>query len=262
MRFEEVAAAVQGIPYMPEHLGRRVYDHVRRSKPDQVLELGTAHGVSTAYIAAALEANGRGHVVTADHGGANFDPSPEDVLAGAQLRHRVTIVREHSSYNWFLKEQVEQRTDRHGNCTPIYDFCYLDGSHNFDIDGLAVVLVEKLLKPGSWLLMDDLDWTYAHNPWVAPDLGADGNARPFGPLSDNQRETPQMRPVFELVVKQHPSFTQFVIEDEWYGWARKLPNSPRQYTVSTSRSLGALIGGQLRRWVRARRYERSMRPRG
>ena len=77
MRFDDVAAAVRGIPYMSQDLGRRVYEHVRRTQPAHVLELGTAHGVSAAYVAAALEANGRGHLVTADHGASRFDPAPE-----------------------------------------------------------------------------------------------------------------------------------------------------------------------------------------
>lgn len=61
---------------MTPEFGRRVYTHVTEAKPEQVLELGTAHGVSAAYIAAALEANGRGHLTTVDHGGAHFDPPP------------------------------------------------------------------------------------------------------------------------------------------------------------------------------------------
>jgi len=256
MNFDAVAAAVRGIPFMSEDWGRRVYEHVRRTGPDQVLELGTAHGVSAAYLAAALEANGHGHLTTADHGGSAFEPSPESVLERAGLSHRVTIVRDHSSYNWFLKEQVERQSDAHGNCTPLYDFCYLDGAHNFDIDGLAVVLVEKLLNPGGWLLMDDLDWTYEHNRWVAPQLGEDGNARPFGPLSERQLTSPQVRPVFELIVKQHPAFTQLSVEDEWFGWAQKLPDAPRRYAVRSSRPLSAVLAGRLRQWNRQRRYRR------
>src|SRR5262245_59355571 len=123
---------------MPPEFGRRVYTHVTEAKPEDVLELGTAHGVSASYIAAALEANGRGHLTTVDHGGAHFEPSPEEVLTRAGLGHRVTIVRDHSSYNWFLKLQAERNSDASGNCRPIYDFVFLDGSHNFDMDGLAV----------------------------------------------------------------------------------------------------------------------------
>jgi predicted O-methyltransferase YrrM len=251
VRFEEVAARIEGIPFMSPALGRRVYDHVVASKPDQVLELGTAHGVSAAYIAAALDANGLGHVTTVDHRGAGYDPSPEEVLERAGLAHRVTIVREHSSYNWFLKQGIEQASDAAGNCTPVYDFCYLDGSKNFNVDGLAVVLIEKLLRPGGWLLMDDLEWTYEHNPWLVP--SGDGN--PLGPLSDSERTEPHLRAVFELLVRQHPSFTRFVREDEWYGWAQKAPGEPRRYELSTSRPLSALLLGEIRR----RRHRPSQR---
>ena len=228
---------------MSPALGRRVYDHIIASRPQQVLELGTAHGVSAAYMAAALDENSSGHLTTVDHAGASFDPSPSEVLERAGVEHRVTIVHEHSSYNWFLKQQVEEASDSAGNCSPRYDFVYLDGSKNFNIDGLAVVLIEKLLRPGGWLLMDDLEWTYEHNPWIVP--SGDGN--PLGPLSESERTEPHLRAVFELIVKQHPSFTSLVREDEWYGWAQKLPGEERRYKLSNSRPLSALLLAELRR---------------
>jgi predicted O-methyltransferase YrrM len=243
VRFEEVAAQIEGIPFMSPALGRRVYDHILAARPEQVLELGTAHGVSAAYMSAALEANGGGHLTTVDHGGAAYDPSPEEVLAGAGLEHRVTIVREHSSYNWFLKQEVERASDAAGNCTPVYDFCYLDGSKNLNVDGLAVVLIEKLLRPGGWLLMDDLEWTYEHNPWLVPT----GDGNPLGPLSDSERTEPHLRAVFELIVSQHPSFTRFAREDEWYGWAQKAPGEPRRYELTTSTSFTAEVMARIRR---------------
>jgi predicted O-methyltransferase YrrM len=251
MEFDEVAAAVEGVPFMSPELGRRVYDHIRRTRPEQALELGTAHGVSAAYIAAALEANRHGHLTTVDHGGAAYDPSPEQVLRRAGLAHRVTVVREHSSYNWFLKTQVERSSDAAGNCEPRYDFCYLDGSKNFNIDGLAVVLIEKLLRPDGWLLMDDLEWTYERNPWITPD----GEGRPLGPMSESERTEPHLLAVFELLVKQNPAFTHFIREDAWYGWARKRADEPRQYEITTSRPLGAMVAAELRR--RRRRIRRS-----
>ncbi len=251
MEFDAVARSVQGIPFMSPELGARVYEHIRSSRPADVLELGTAHGVSAAYMAAALEANGGGHLVTVDHAGAAYDPSPEQVLEQAGLSDRVTIVRRHSSYNWFLKEQIETASDAAGNCRPHYDFCYLDGSKNFNIDGLAVVLIEKLLRPDGWLLMDDLEWTYEHNPWILPD----GDGKPLGPLSESERTQPHLLAVFELIVKQHPSFTRFVREDAWYGWAQKGSGAARRYEITTSRPLGALVTSELRR--RARRSRRA-----
>ena len=141
--------------------GRQVYDHLRQTGARNVLELGTAHGVSAAYMAAAVAANGGGTVTTVDR--YHFaDPAPEEVLAAAGVSDQVRLVRiQESSYCWWLKGLIEQRRDEKGGCEPAFDFCYLDGAHDWHIDGLAVVLVERLLEPGGWLLMDDLDWTWA-----------------------------------------------------------------------------------------------------
>jgi predicted O-methyltransferase YrrM len=246
--FETVAAALAGVPFMSPDQGRIVYDHVRATRPAEVLELGTAHGVGAAYMATALADNGSGSLTTVDFAAAAYDPPPEDVLARAGVADRVTVVREFSSYTWWLKEQLAARSDADGNVEPRFDFVYLDGAKNWTIDGLAVVLVEKLLRPGGWLLLDDLDWTYSDDPARA---ATDGVAK--RDLSERERTQPHIRAVFDLIVAQHPSFTELRVQDEWWGWARKAPGEPRRYTVETSRPLGALAAGTARRAVRAGR---------
>src|SRR5262249_31774170 len=111
--YEQVAAAVAGIPFMSPEQGRVIHDHVTRRNARDVLELGTAHGVGAAYLA-----SGGAHVTTVDFAGAAYDPSPETTLAKAGVRDQVTIVREYSSYTWWLKEQVAARSDEHGTVTP------------------------------------------------------------------------------------------------------------------------------------------------
>ncbi len=253
MRYDEVARAVEGLPYMSPDLGRRIYDHLRETQPEHVLELGTAYGVGTAYMAAALQANGHGDVTTVDYSLARFEPRPETLLTEAGLMHRVKLVRDFSSYTWFLKEEIEERSNGNGNCEPRYDFAYLDGCKNWTVDGLAVVLIEKLLRPGGWLLIDDLQWRYADHEWGHL---YDGDGKPLGPLSPREREQPHLRAVFELLVMQHPNFTQFRIEDDWFGWARKLPQAERRLELSSSRPLMVLLATQLRRAKRRRRTTR------
>jgi predicted O-methyltransferase YrrM len=228
--------------------GRVVYEHVRATRPAEVLELGTAHGVGAAYLAAGLAANGAGRLTTVDFAGARYDPAPEELLARAGVAERVEVVRAYSSYTWWLKEEVQARSDAHGNCTPRFDFVYLDGAKHWTIDGLAVVLVEKLLRPGGWLLMDDLDWTYAQDPGRE---ATDGIVH--RELSEPERTQPHLRAVFELIVAQHPSFTELRVQDEWWGWARKAPGEPRRYRVESSRPLAAVAAGALRRAVRRAR---------
>jgi hypothetical protein len=143
-----------------------------------------------------------------------------------------------------LKEQVERGADAAGNVEPRFDFCYLDGAHNWTIDGLSVVLIEKLLRPGGWLLLDDLGWTYAagtHGPGQGPD-----DLR----LSAAERETPHVRAVFDLVVRPHASFTEFREDDGWWGWAHKAPGQPRTYELRRR-------GGALPRLRRVLRRSRS-----
>lgn len=249
MEFEEVAEAVAGVPFMRPDQGRRIYDHVRATQPERILEIGTAHGVSAAYMAAALDANGHGELTTVDsvRGAAHYQPDP--LLAKVALGHLIRVVRtDDSSYNWWLKEQVERRSDVEGNCLPIFDFCYLDGAHDWTIDGLAVILIEKLLNPGAWLLLDDLAWMHATGTGTV----ADG-------LSEAERTQPHMRAVFELIVKQHPSFAELRIEDEDWGWAHKDPGAPRRLSIETTRSPSAYLTIALRRAVRQVRLVRVRR---
>jgi predicted O-methyltransferase YrrM len=161
MRFEEIAGRVDGIPNMSRNRARRVYDHLRATGSVDVLELGTAHGVSAAYMAAAVQENG-GSVTTVDHVVATRlrDPPPDAVLARAGMTERVKrVLVEDSSYTWWLGELILQNT-RAGACEPIYDFVYIDGAHNWTIDGFSFFLVEKLLRPGGWVLLDDMAWSY------------------------------------------------------------------------------------------------------
>jgi predicted O-methyltransferase YrrM len=232
---------------MTPEQGRVVYDHVVRTRPREVLELGTAHGVGAAYLAAALPDGGR--LTTVDFAGAAYDPAPEDVLARAGVRDRVEVVRRHSSYTWWLKEEL-QREDG----VPRFDFVYLDGAKNWTIDGLAVLLVERILRPGGWLLMDDLHWTYDDDPAREVSDGVTIRA-----LSAEERREPHLRAVFDLLVAPHPSFTDLRIQDDWWGWARKAPGEPTRLRIETSRPPSALVATALRR--ARRRAGRALRSR-
>ena len=73
--------------------------------------------------------------------------------------------------------------------------------------------MEKLLKPGGWVLFDDLRWSYASSPsmskldWVKE-------------LPEEVRTSQQIGAVFELLVRQQGNFWDLRREGSW-GWARK-----------------------------------------
>ena len=202
--------------------------------------------MASAYIAAALEENGSGTVVTVESSAVSFDdPTAEELLERLGFSDIATVDQRVEHLPWFLKKQVEAQSDGQGNCEPLYDFCYLDGSKDWTTDGLAVFLVEKLLRPGGWLLMDDLDWTFSS--YEGDVVGILNKA----PMSADERNEPHLRAVFDLIVKQHPSFTELRVQDGWWGWARKAPGEPRTLSIETSRSLRSFVVAGLR-WGKRR----------
>ncbi len=217
--FDRVAAAIDGTPVMTREQGGRIWEHAARHRPVDVLDIGTAHGASAAYLAGALAFLGRGRVVTVDS--AQFDDRSPAAGMARQLFERVGVADRvemvripHSDYAWWLLDAVRRR-DR-----PRFDFVYLDGAKTFALNAASVVLIEQLLHPGGWLLMDDLRWTYGDHPHFAPStVHPDGSRYE---LSAEQLAAPQLRAVFDHVVRAHPGFGQTYVDmDGWWGWARK-----------------------------------------
>jgi predicted O-methyltransferase YrrM len=191
----------------------QITDFIHEHKMRAVLELGFAHGVSTCYIAAALEESGGGSVTTIDLEGArNRRPNIEQLFGRCEFRDVVvTRYYEPTSYTWRLMRLLEQ------DPLPQFNLCYLDGAHSWFVDGFAFFLVDRLLRVGGWVIFDDLDWTYASSPTLHD------TARVKSMPAD-ERETPHMRKVYELLVKTHPCYGEFRVQDGW-AYAHKVSGS-------------------------------------
>jgi Methyltransferase domain len=148
--------------------------------------------VSACYIAASLKDNGSGQLTTIDLDSARErDPHIEELLHAAGLLDWVHPIYTPTSYTWELMRTLERQ--RQGEW--LFDFAFIDGAHSWFVDGLAFFLVDKLLKPGAWILFDDLDWTYA----TSPTLRETDFVRS---IPEDERTTPQIGKVFDLLVRQ------------------------------------------------------------
>ena len=135
------------------------------------------------------------------------------------LQNYIDPIFANTSYNWELKKLVEQST-KNGNCEPLFDFCFIDGAHNWETDGFAFFLVDKLLKKGGWILFDDMFWTYSSSKGLK-----DSNL--VQKMPEDERTTPQIENVFRLLVAQNPDYSNFLIKDRW-GWAQKIKQSEQK----------------------------------
>ncbi len=209
MTLDQILKQVDGIPHMTFSQAKAMADFIFENQITNILELGFKHGVSTCYIAGVLDELGRGSITTIDVQNARHaEPNIESLLSSLGLQEFVTVFYEPTSYVWRLMKMLEE------DPTPRFDFCYIDGAHNWFVDGFAFFLVDRLLVPGGWIIFDDLDWTYAGSPTIK-----DTDRVKNMPLEE--REIPQIRKVYELLVKPHPSYGHFLVKDGW-AYAQKI----------------------------------------
>ncbi len=164
-------------------------------------------------MGAALHEQGTGHLITIDNDSAKErEPEIESLLEATGLSSYVTPIYSQTSYSWELRALLEQH-QADGMTQPIFDFCFIDGAHAWEPDGFAFFLVEKLLKPGGWILFDDLDWTYASSPGLR-------GSEFVRAMPVDYKTTAHIERVWSLLVTQHSNFHNFRREGRW-GWAEK-----------------------------------------
>jgi predicted O-methyltransferase YrrM len=225
LRFSDINALVGRVPFISKANAGYLYELILRERPIKILELGIAHGTSTCYMAAALQEIGAGTITAVDliETADRFQPTPANQLELAGLSQFVEIVRMKTGYSWFLHDKIRENTND-GICAEEYDLCLIDGPKNWTIDGAAFFFVDKLLKPGGWIIFDDYSWTYAR----ADTKRAATDGITHRTLSDAERETPHIREVFELLVVQHPNYSNFVRLNSDWALAQKVRRTPEQ----------------------------------
>lgn len=210
MTFDTVLQHLENVPHIPPERARLLYEFILRHKPQHILELGFAHGASAAYMAAALQENGSGRITTIDSVVAkDRDPDIHTTLERTGLTSFVEPVFAQRSYTWELMKLIEAHTEE-GRTEPQFDFVFIDGGHTWDSDGFSFLLADRLLRPGGWVLFDDVLWTPAAcngEEWVEA-------------LPEEERGVAHVEKIYNLLVVPHPDYDNFEFDGTW-AWARK-----------------------------------------
>jgi predicted O-methyltransferase YrrM len=106
----------------------------------------------------------------------------------------------YDSYCWRLASMLKEQ--RAKNKVGTFDLAYLDGAHNFIHDAPAALLLAELLKPGGYLLFDDLDWTFATSPTCNPQA----NPRVKDMFTPEQMEMKHVLLICDLFFESNPRF--------------------------------------------------------
>jgi predicted O-methyltransferase YrrM len=212
MEISKIRERVEGVPHMTFQQAQAMRDVILQNRFKNLLELGFRHGVSTCYMAAVLDELGGGKITTIDLDTArDAQPNIDALLADLGLARLVTVFYEPTSYTWRLMKMLEE------DPSPRFDFCYIDGAHDWATDGFAFFLVDRLLRPGGLILFDDLDWKYESSPALR-------HSDKVRLMPQDEKSTAQVRKVYELLVKSHPAYGDFVVRNDW-AFARKIADA-------------------------------------
>jgi predicted O-methyltransferase YrrM len=187
---ENVTRAFPNLKYMTHAQAVLLRKIVLDEGLRDLLELGICHGKSTAYLAAILEEAGAGRLTSLDTVDClRLSPNVHEVLSTLGLGHRVEVCLHRRSFTMVLLQMLEGAPRRS------FDFCYFDAGHSWDVTGFGFLLVDRMLKPGGWVLFDDLDFTldrYLRQPELAPR---------FHRHAPDEMTMRQVRKVFEVLVR-------------------------------------------------------------
>ena len=146
---------------------------VRKSKALKesvaVAEIGVGIGATTLEILKVMNGSGSLHLfdfddkvleLAADIREGGFD-------AGIEVLTYGNGTQTFNSYAWTLANLILSLRNS-GQSTELFDCVYLDGAHAFQHDAPACVILNNMIKPGGFLVFDDVNWTFNKSPTVNP----------------------------------------------------------------------------------------------
>jgi predicted O-methyltransferase YrrM len=188
MMLKQITQKYEKLNYMNHKQALYLRDLILSKNLQNLCELGHYHGKSSAYLASILSERGSGKLTTYDLLATVVKPGINDLLSEFNLQQYVDIIISREGYIWDLAKRIQNNPENK------FDFCYIDGGHTFESTGLGFVLVNILMKPGGYIVFDDVKWTINNSPVLF---------NFYKNLSDEQKNANGVEMVCDLIIPHH-----------------------------------------------------------
>jgi predicted O-methyltransferase YrrM len=144
---DDVEYSIGDTSVTPER-GRFLADLCRAEKPAATLEIGMAWGLSTLHLLEALSENQAAegaHVVADPFQSTRWHGAGVRAIRDAGATRMIEFHEEPSEI--LLPRLLEQKQ--------LFDFAFIDGNHRFDAVFVDLIFVNRILKPGGVIILDD-----------------------------------------------------------------------------------------------------------
>jgi predicted O-methyltransferase YrrM len=148
--FNDAGEAIELNSHVPREVGRMLQELIRELDARTTLEVGLAFGISALFICEALAGKPDAHHIV-------IDPDQNgDYWQGVGLRHLRLAGFEHLiDFRELPSHQALSGLEREGVKV---DFALIDGFHTFDYVMMDALLVDRLLRVGGAMVLDDAEW--------------------------------------------------------------------------------------------------------
>jgi hypothetical protein len=190
------------IPHYPKTLNVHVakmetVNYIKNHQEVQVVgEVGVYKGHTSVEIARVLAGRPRSSLHLFDFEDMVVPVAERCAATGCRVVPHSNSRKPMDSYNWSLMKLLSTTS------APLFDYVYIDGSHTLDHDATAMIICDRLLKPGGYMDFDDYSWTMANSVSV-------------GEMSkqlytDEQRTTAHVALIVDHLVRTNPSYKECV----------------------------------------------------
>jgi len=167
---------------------------LREIQGDPVIaEVGVGIGATTLRMAEIMDNRGELHIFDREQVANELYGD----LVGRGFTNIVNHPNSHriwDSYHWSMAKMISEGR------AEMFDLVYVDGAHTYLHDGLAFFLSDRLMKVGGLIVFDDYGWRFS----------ASTAKTKFENLTQEQRETPQIKMVVDDLVEHHIAFETVV----------------------------------------------------
>lgn len=182
---------------VPESGNQTTLYYINHFQPRVIAELGIYKGDTSIQIARMMqEWNGALHVFDFEHRIAEF----RERVSKEELRgvvYHPNSDKYQDSYCWSLAKYVSSEATT-------FNYVFIDGAHTWNIDALAFLLVDRILRQGGIVDFDDYHWTIEASPSMNP------NAWPIANdlYTAEQMKIRQVKMIIDKLVRLDPRYVE------------------------------------------------------
>tara|TARA_B100001057_G_scaffold115675_1_gene114194 strand:+ start:595 stop:1179 length:585 start_codon:yes stop_codon:yes gene_type:complete len=175
--------------------------YLEKKKKCIYAEIGIDKGITVLRRCEKLNTGSEIHLFDLNHKVKNVSDEVKSKYGDKFIVREFGVIK--GDYNWDLMKIINEKESLK------YDYVYLDGAHTLTIDGLAFVLIDKLLNVGGFIEFDDYNWTIGKSPTCSP-YPPVNNKKWLKNYTKEQIDTSHVKLIVDNLVKTNKRYKEIV----------------------------------------------------